>query len=178
VLVLADWSTAIAAIAGSAIGALAGVVAAFLTLRGAAINIGYQEREAWRVRQIEATQGFAYRYTDALTVMTAVALTRTDPDGKGLEKVDAAHSEFIQVGTLVALLFGTESTTGNAASRMQDRLGEMVQRTRALVESDGEGWEKTYREIREKASAADVAYFELMRAVHDQIAPRASSVSG
>jgi hypothetical protein len=46
-----------------------GVVAAVLTFRGTQSNINYQEREAWRTRQIEAAQGFVFRYTDALSAM-------------------------------------------------------------------------------------------------------------
>jgi hypothetical protein len=65
-VILADWATAVAAIGGALIGAAAGVVAGYLTFKGALIGTRSQEREAWRSRQIEAAQTFIAEYTTAV----------------------------------------------------------------------------------------------------------------
>ena len=62
-VILADWATAVAAIGGALIGAAAGLVAGYLTFKGAKMGIRSQEREAWRSRQIEAAQTFLDKYS-------------------------------------------------------------------------------------------------------------------
>ena len=62
-MILADWATAVAAIGGALIGAAAGLVAGYLTFKGAKMGIRSQEREAWRSRQIEAAQTFLDKYS-------------------------------------------------------------------------------------------------------------------
>jgi hypothetical protein len=51
-LVLPAWATVVVALGASLIGALAGTVGAWFTLRGAQLNIAHEEREASRTRLI------------------------------------------------------------------------------------------------------------------------------
>ena len=64
---LPAWATVVIALGGAAIGAAAGVIGSYFTLRGARLQIEHEEREAWRSRLVAAAERFLESYERGAT---------------------------------------------------------------------------------------------------------------
>jgi hypothetical protein len=135
-MILADWATAVAAIGGALIGAAAGLVAGYLTFKGALMGIRSQEREAWRSRQIAAAQTFLDKYTAFLDKIAAGFEGGDDPGLRQLGAMRAANTDAIRAGTLVTLLFGQDSKVNEAADAITSGTSAALGIVRALVGTD------------------------------------------
>ena len=134
-MILADWATAVAAIGGALIGAAAGLVAGYLTFKGAKMGIRSQEREAWRSRQIEAAQTFLDKYTAFLGKIAEVFAGGGDPGLRQLRVMVAANEDAVRAGTLVTLLFGQDSEVHESADAVTRSTSEAVKTVRYFVDA-------------------------------------------
>jgi hypothetical protein len=176
-VILADWATAVAAIGGALIGAAAGLVAGYLTFKGALMGIRSQEREAWRSRQIEAAQTFNDKYT-AFVDKIAEGFEGGDPGLRQLGAMRAANTDAVRAGTLVTLLFGQDSKVNEAAGAITSGTSNAVRIVREFVDAD----DATTRELlklglpgrlQEALRLTSEASASFLRLVHAAISPNA-----
>jgi hypothetical protein len=176
-VILADWATAVAAIGGALIGAAAGLVAGYLTFKGALMGIRSQEREAWRSRQIEAAQTFLDKYTAFLgKIADSFAGGGGDLGLQQLRVISAANGDAIRAGTLVTLLFGEDSKVNEAADTITRGTSAAVGMARAFRDADAD--DDTTRELLKQSLEATLrsgndASSSFLREAHAAISPNA-----
>jgi hypothetical protein len=170
-VILADWATAVAAIGGALIGAAAGLVAGYLTFKGALMGIRSQEREAWRSRQIEAAQTFLDEYT---TFLGKIAEGVGGGGELGLPQyraINAANVDAVRAGTLVTLLFGEGSKVNQAADTITTGTSAAVGLVRQLVDADATKREGLKESLQETLRSGNEASSSFLRLVHAAIRP-------
>src|SRR5437868_4181949 len=64
---LPAWAAVAIALGASAVGALAGIFGAYISLRIARLNLDHEATEAWRTRQLEAAEDFSVVWTAAVS---------------------------------------------------------------------------------------------------------------
>jgi hypothetical protein len=173
-VILADWATAVAAIGGALIGAAAGLVAGYLTFKGALMGIRSQEREAWRSRQIEAAQTFLHEYA---TFLGKIAEGVGGGEDLGLPQhraISAANVDAVRAGTLVTLLFGEDSKVNEAANTITNGTSAAVALVRALVDADAATREVLKNSLQETLRSGNEASASFLRLVHAAIRPEES----
>jgi hypothetical protein len=173
-VILADWATAVAAIGGALIGAAAGLVAGYLTFKGALLGIRSQEREAWRSRQIEAAQTFLAEYT---TVLETIAKSVWGGGDLGLRQygdIIAANADAVRAGTLVTLLFGEDSKVNKAADTITNGTSEAVAIVRKLLDADATTREELEHRLQATLRSGNEASSSFLRLVHAAIRPEES----
>jgi hypothetical protein len=172
VLLAAEWATLLAALAGSAIGATAAIIGGYFTLRGTTLNVRYQEREAWRTRLIAAATAFHDDYTKT---MTAGAFWVFQPDLRSDERrraLEDAGMAAVKSGTLVELLFGSDSAAGRAADDLTNRLSQaagLMPKESADVQTQ----QAAESAVAEKMEEVEKAHKAFLIAVHAEVHPPA-----
>ncbi len=169
-MILADWATAVAAIGGALIGAAAGLVAGYLTFKGALMGIRSQEREAWRSRQIEAAQTFLDKYTAVLGKIAEV-WGGGDLGLPQYRAISAANVDAVRAGTLVTLLFGEDSKVNEAADTITTGTATAVMLVRLLVDADATTREELEKSLQEALRPGNEASSSFLRLVHAAIRP-------
>lgn len=111
---LPAWATVVVALGASLIGALAGTVGAWFTFRSAQLNVAHQEREAWRVRLIDAADAFGVAVRTIDDVL--YRLERTPSDDLLQGKYEDVDTTLLEAATRVALIFGPNSNTYTSAN--------------------------------------------------------------
>ena len=170
-MILADWATAVAAIGGALIGAAAGLVAGYLTFKGALMGIRSQEREAWRSRQIEAAQTFLAEYTTVLEKIAGGVWGGGDLGLQQYGEVIAANADAVRAGTLVTLLFGADSKVHEAADTITNGTSYAVGIVRDLVDADATRREQLEESLQEVLRSGNEASSSFLRLVHAAIRP-------
>lgn len=170
-MIVADWATAVAAIGGALIGAAAGLVAGYLTFKGALIGIRSQEREAWRSRQIEAAQTFLDEYTAFLGKIAQGVGGAGDLGLQQYGAISAANVDAVRAGTLVTLLFGEDSQVHEAADTITRGTSAAVGIARALVDADATKREVLKQSLQEALRSGNEASSSFLRLVHAAIRP-------
>jgi hypothetical protein len=167
--VLPAWATVLIAIGGSLIGAAAGVVGAYFTLRGASLTIRHQEREAWRTRLIDAAQEFAKAYA-AFAVLLFPATATPDASFEAPDDIFTLLQRLEEASTGVALVFGPDSEAYKHLMEMEEQTSIVMM---GLVYPDiaqvqlGEDWKKQVGNAR---YTADLTVAQLLAAAHRDIA--------
>jgi hypothetical protein len=77
---LPAWAAVAIALGASAVGALAGIFGAYISLRITQLNLDHETAEAWRTRQLEAAEDFSVVWTAAVS---SVGLVRAAVKGGG-----------------------------------------------------------------------------------------------
>jgi hypothetical protein len=166
--VLPAWATIVIALGGSAIGATAGVVGAYFALRGAMLNIRYEEHEAWRNRLIEAAKTFSGTWTEVGFLLIPVILQEApqDLDELAQEKLEATSTRFFEAATVVALLFGDDSPAGRAAFEASESFADAVGEARNLARKDADARAKAGKWAGERIDASYNAHTTFLHAAH------------
>jgi hypothetical protein len=171
-LLLAEWSTLVAALGGSVIGATAAMIAGYFALRGTTLNVRYQEREAWRGRLIEAATDFSAKYHETVVLMARWVDEEGDEEGdeartKRLEEIRESGRTAVASETLLALLFGPESPPANAATQITAATTRAARRMRDFPDN---GDQAARREIFD-ALDIDEVHETFLRGVHALVRP-------
>ena len=102
------WAAVVIALGASAIGALAGIFGAYISLRIARLSLDHQASEAWRTRRLEAAEDFSASWTVEISgvgVARGIISERGDP-AKAFEALVEKHADggakLMRVGLLSA----------------------------------------------------------------------------
>src|SRR5215207_9988412 len=110
------WATVVIALGASAIGALAGIFGAYISLRIARLSLDHQASEAWRTRRLEAAEDFSASWTAEISGvgMARGAISGRDDPKKALDALVEKHADGGAKLMRVGLLFGADSPARQA----------------------------------------------------------------
>jgi hypothetical protein len=171
---LPAWGTVVIALGGAAIGAAAGVIGSYFTLRGARLQIEHEEREAWRSRLVAAAERFLESYERASRVYgdlsEEVVNAREEGRSLGDEEESIAQTERLTRGLLsalteLALVFGPDSDAFQAGSKLAVTIAEALGGVRSL---------SSRSEAESVWGGFGTARREVVAAVHKEIRPPAA----
>jgi uncharacterized membrane protein len=113
--VLPTWAAIVIALGGSALGALAGGLAAYITLKATALDTAHREREAWRSRRLSAVESFVTEYTTLFQLLDRVR-QEDDPENRAawLREAGDRFDETQRYALRVGLLFGESEVAQGA----------------------------------------------------------------
>lgn len=168
---LPAWATVLIALGGAAIGAAAGVIGSYFTLRGARLQIEHEEREAWRSRLVAAAERFLESYERASHVYGELSMEVVDAHEKGRSLGDEAASiaqterltrDLLSALTELTLVFGPDSDAYQAGSKLAVNTGEALAEVRSL---------SSRSEAESVWGGFGAARAEVVAAVHEAIRP-------
>jgi hypothetical protein len=110
-VVLPAWATVVIALGASLIGALAGVMGAFLVYRAAKLNIAAEDAKAWSDHRLKAALGFLEAWSKALEVLPDEQTNKADL----ADWVDNERLTLLRRMDAVSLLFGADSPADKAS---------------------------------------------------------------
>jgi hypothetical protein len=174
------WAAVTIALGASAIGALAAVFGAYVSLRTAELNLQHQTAEAWRTRQLAAAEDFSVGWTAYLSCVGAVrgALQkRTDP-GALLAHVNEAHAEAGAKFMRIGLLFGGNSSAREFARKAvseTNQAGHALEDLTALRDALESDREEAFAACEEHISLAQKAHHDFVRVAHSELRLAATS---
>ena len=179
------WATVVIALGASAIGALAGIFGAYISLRIARLSLDHQASEAWRTRRLEAAEDFSASWT-------ADKWCRPDPwadrcarrPGKrgrdGEREARRGGAKLMRVG----LLFGADSPAREAGRQALSQLNQatgvletFIRSAHAADEADAER-KAAIRKCNEHMSRSQAAHKEFIGVAHTELLSPADSSRG
>jgi hypothetical protein len=122
---LPAWATIVLALGGAAIGAIAGIAASVIGLRGTKLNLAHQASEAWRTRLVEACQGLSDAWLELRWLLYAPSKGASAFDADARERMNTLGTNCAQTVARVILLFGRETASGKAASEVDVKVAQL-----------------------------------------------------
>jgi hypothetical protein len=170
------WAAVAIALGASAIGALAGIFGAFISLRIAQTNLRHQASEAWRTRQLEAAEDFSASWTATIAsvgVVRAAVANRSDP-ATPLDTLQEKHADAAAKLMRVGLLFGQDSTAREAARQALSEANQASAPLEDLTRGDPTGAEgddrkHAVKQCNDRLSRAQAAHKEFVRVAHTEL---------
>lgn len=165
------WAAVAIAIGASAIGALAGIFGAYISLRIARLNLDHQASEAWRTRQLEAAEQFSESWTGTVNhvgVLRAVVYDAGDPTA-ALEALRERHADCGAKLMRVGLLFGADSAAREAARKALSASNQASEPLDEVIKNLSDDREAAARRCTDLLSKAQAAHREFVRVAHTQL---------
>jgi hypothetical protein len=164
---LPAWAAVAIALGASAIGALAGIFGAYISLRIVRLNLDHEATEAWRTRQLEAAEDFSVTWTAAVS---SVGLVRAAVKGgnelsQPLDVLQQRHADAGSKLMRVGLLFGADSAARKYA---REALSSVNQAGAALEDFSDDG-DQAIVQCNEHLDHAQARHREFVRTAHTEL---------
>jgi hypothetical protein len=164
---LPAWAAVAIALGASAVGALAGIFGAYISLRVTQLNLHHEAAEAWRTRQLEAAEDFSVEWTATLSfvgLVRAATATGEDPS-RPLDLLQQKHADAGSKLMRVGLLFGADSTARGFA---RDALSALNHASAAL-EDLRDDRDEAIRQCNDHLARAQSAHRDFVRVAHTEL---------
>lgn len=182
------WATVVIALGASAIGALAGIFGAYISLRIARLSLDHQASEAWRTRRLEAAEDFSASWTAEISGvgMARGAISGRDDPTKTLEALVEKHADGGAKLMRVGLLFGADSPAREAGrvalSQLNQATAPLEDFSRSFSAADEAAAERkeAIRKCNEHMALSQAAHKKFIGIAHTELlnAPAGSSARG
>jgi hypothetical protein len=169
--VLPAWATVLIALGGSAIGATAGIVAAYFTLRGSTLTIGHHEREARLTRMVDVARDFSALCADLFFHLNLVFQPEEprEVDEELRAKLGAWPPRLWETAVMIGLFFGPDSAAGRGADLATADLSTALFLASGLGQQGADGDVPRRRAGKKSLNSAAQAHETFLRAAYDDI---------
>ena len=180
------WATVVIALGASAIGALAGIFGAYISLRIARLSLDHQASEAWRTRRLEAAEDFSASWTAEISGVGLIRglIAAHDDPANAVETVREKHAEGGAKLMRVGLLFGADSPAREAGRQALSQLNQatgvletFIRSAHAADEANAER-KAAIRKCNEHMSRSQAAHKEFIGVAHTELLSPADSSRG
>jgi hypothetical protein len=182
------WATVVIALGASAIGALAGIFGAYISLRIARLSLDHQASEAWRTRRLEAAEDFSASWTVEISGVGLArgAISGREDPARAFEALVEKHADGGAKLMRVGLLFGAESPAREAGREALSQLNQatavLEDFSRAFAAADEAAAERkeAIRKCNEHMALSQAAHKKFIAVAHTELltAPAGTSRRG